>query len=188
MNQGLIPYRYAKALYKVALERRCDRELYDLARRIAASFEEEPSLGDVMNNPFVDPAKKRQLLLTAAGADAAAAGADAAVATLDDFITLVERNKRISFFRDAALAYIDIYRKAHNISTVTVTSAAPLAAEASGRLKALIAERKPGAKIEYTERVDPSIIGGFTIAIDNERLDASIQTELKQLRLKLLSH
>ena len=38
-----------------------------------------------------------------------------------------------------------------------------------------------------TFATDPDIIGGFTVDIDNERLDASVKNELKQLRLKLLS-
>ena len=45
-----------------------------------------------------------------------------------------------------------------------------------------------GASAEYTEAVDSALIGGFTVAIDNERLDASVANELKQLRLKLLSN
>ncbi len=40
--------------------------------------------------------------------------------------------------------------------------------------------------MEYTFRVDPDLIGGFTVDIDNERLDASVKNELKQLRLRLL--
>ena len=42
--------------------------------------------------------------------------------------------------------------------------------------------------MEYSQRVDPDLIGGFVINIDNEQLDASISNELKQLRLKLLSN
>ena len=40
--------------------------------------------------------------------------------------------------------------------------------------------------MEYVSRVDPDLIGGFTVSIDNERLDASVRNELKQLRLNLL--
>ena len=40
--------------------------------------------------------------------------------------------------------------------------------------------------MEYTYSTDPDLIGGFTVDIDNERLDASVKNELKQLRLKLL--
>lgn len=42
--------------------------------------------------------------------------------------------------------------------------------------------------MEYSERVDPELIGGFVVNIDNERLDASVSNEFKQLRLKLLSN
>ncbi len=40
--------------------------------------------------------------------------------------------------------------------------------------------------MEYDFKIDPELIGGFTVNIGSERLDASIKNELKQLRLKLL--
>lgn len=41
--------------------------------------------------------------------------------------------------------------------------------------------------MEYHAQTDPSLIGGFTIAIDNQRLDASVANELKQLQLSLIT-
>lgn len=41
--------------------------------------------------------------------------------------------------------------------------------------------------MEYNLLIDPELIGGFTVDIDSERLDASVANELKQLRHKLLS-
>ena len=38
MDQGLIPRRYAKALYLYAVERHCDRPLYEVMRRLSAAF------------------------------------------------------------------------------------------------------------------------------------------------------
>lgn len=186
MDQGLIPQRYARALYKVALERKCTEPLYELMKRIADAFAAQPQLGHVIENPYVAAERKQQLLLTAAGIEAT--DKTPAAETLVDFIKLLQQNKRIEFTRDAAIAYIAIYRKACNISTVKVTSASPLEATASEKIKKIIAVRNPQGVLEYEETVDPDLIGGFTITIDNERLDASIKNELKQLRLKLLSH
>lgn len=190
MNQGLIPQRYAKALYKVAIERQCTKPLYTMMKTLDESFMTQPQLGQVMENPFVSATEKKSLLLTAAGIDLkqAAAGDDSTTGTLVDFIRLLEENRRIGFIHGIALAYIAIYRREHEIATVTVTSAAPLQPDATGRLMSLIKSRHPQGSIEYREVVDPSLIGGFTVAIDNQRLDASIKNELKQLRLKLLSH
>lgn len=187
MNQGLIPQRYARALYKVAVERNCQEPLYSLMTTLEAGFAANPDLDRTIGNPFIDDSVKNQLLLTAAGVEK---GDDSvAVTTFVDFVKLLERNKRIAFMRAIALAYVAAYRRDRNISTVTITSASPLDPEARRRLKEMIAAHIPqGGSMEYNENVDPDLIGGFTIAIDNTRLDASIKNELKQLRLKLLSN
>lgn len=186
MDQGLIPQRYARALYKVALERKCSEPLYEMLKRMADAFAAEPTLNHVIENPYVDAARKQSLLLTAAGItpDDKTPATD----TLVDFIKLLVQNKRIDYVRDCAIAYIALYRKERKISTVKVTSAAPLTAEASEKIRKIVSERNPEGTLEYDEIVDPDLIGGFTISIDNTLLDASIKNELKQLRLKLLSH
>ena len=68
-----------------------------------------------------------------------------------------------------------------------VVTADTLPEETVARLRALIEKHLDGGTMEYSRRVDPELIGGFVINIDNEQLDASVSNELKQLRLKLLS-
>lgn len=184
MDQGLIPRRYARALYKVALERHCDESLYTMMKTLRESFADNSSLQRVMENPYVAADEKISLLLTAAGVDKTAD--KSSVDTLGDFIKLLLRNRRIEFARGTAIAYIDIYRQAHDIHTVTVTSASPLDADASRRLLDIVKGHRPDGVFEYSEAVDPQLIGGFTVAVDNERLDASVLNELKQLRLQLV--
>lgn len=180
MNEGLIPKRYAKALFEYASERGKAESLYRLMGTLENSFRENHELQPTLENPFIDDSQKERLIATAAGA----AGNDPVFA---DFITLLARNKRLDMVRRAAIAYRDIYRQANHISLVTVTAAAPLDPEEEKRLKDLVAKHLDGGTMEYTFAVDPSLIGGFTVGINSERLDASIKNELKQLRLKLLS-
>lgn len=180
MNEGLIPKRYAKALFEYASERGKADSLYRLMGTLENSFRENPELQRTLDNPFIDDSQKENLIATAAGA-----GKDDQL--LADFLKLLALNKRLNMARGAAVAYCDIYRKANNISLVTVSAAAPLDPEEEKRLKDLIEKHLDGGTMEYSFNVDPSLIGGFTIAINSERLDASIKNELKQLRLKLLS-
>lgn len=188
MDQGLIPQRYAKALFKVAVERGCAEPLYAMMKAVDERFVQNPDLTKVIDNPFVGNAEKKKLLLTAAGIDTTTQHkATQAETTWCDFLKLLEQNMRIEYVRQTALAYIAIYRKAENISTVTLTSAAQLNETDLQRIRELIKKQNPDGTIEYHEVVDPQLIGGFTITIDNTRLDASIKNELKQLRLKLLS-
>lgn len=182
MDQGLIPRRYAKALFKAAATPEARLRLYSLTGTMAGSFIAEPSLQSTMGNPFVSVADKKALLTAAAGADARTDR------LFDDFLKLLTENNRLADARDIAIAYRDLYRRENNISRVTVTSAERLSDSVEARLRNLIESHLDGGKMEFSKRVDPSLIGGFTIDIDNERLDASVANELRQLRQKLICH
>lgn len=180
MNDGLIPRRYAKALLKYAQEKGADKRMYLLMQTLAASFDSEPELCKAITNPFVDAASKTKLLTTASGAT----DKDTVFA---DFIKLLLENNRIDIIRMAALAYLELYRKANNIFLVEITSAAPLGDSEMKRLRDIIEKHVGDSTVEYHTAVDPDLIGGFVVKIDSERLDASVKNELKQLRLNLLS-
>ena len=176
MNQGLIPARYAKALYEFACESGDDKSMFAIMQTLAASFAAEPGLLKVMDNPFVPAAEKVKLLTTAAGPDAAKSE------PYRRFLGLLVENGRLDAVRDIALAYIALYRRANNIRL------APMDAAEEKRLRAMIQKHLGDATMEYETAVDPDLIGGFTVSIDNEKLDASVANELKQLRLSLLSN
>lgn len=182
MNQGLIPRRYAKALWLYGRERNCDSRLYELMLRLDSAFAETPQLQATLANPHVALADKLGLVNVAAQTDRNPEPEFA------DFLKLLAGNKRLGMLREIALAYIDLYRKANRIYRVTVTSAAALEPAESARIRALVEKHLPeGATADFSEAIDPELIGGFTVAIDNERLDASVANELNQLRLKLIS-
>lgn len=181
MDQGLVPRRYAKALYEVALERGQQTKLYEQMLNVVQAFVAAPSLSETMNNPFVSEADKAQLITSAAKATKADA-------MLADFIKLLTTNRRLGMVRDIAAAYIRIYRQANDIYSVEVIAAAPMDEAEQQRLRKLIQSHLGKGTMEYDFRVDPELIGGFIVNIDNERLDASVKNELKQLRLKLLSN
>ena len=179
MNEGLIPSRYAKALLKFAVEKGVQAGVYELMQRLSSSFAANPGLDTTLANPFIAPDKNIGLLMTAAGAEEKDE-------VFCDFLKLLRRNNRLPQARAIALAYEDDYRKANGIYRVEVTSAAPLGEAEESRLKTLIMSHLNGGTMEYFRKVDPSLIGGFTVNIGSERLDASIKNELKQLQLKLL--
>ena len=50
MNEGLIPRRYAKALYIVSKERGEDKAMYSLMKNLIGCFVSVPELNDTLNN------------------------------------------------------------------------------------------------------------------------------------------
>lgn len=180
MNEGLIPRRYAKALYEVAVERKSDSRLYQMMKTLEQSFSSNPKLGEVLSNPYISDSDKCGLLMTATGAT----DKDS---LYRDFLKLLTENHRLDLSRDIAYAYVKIYRESNRIYPVKVVSAAPMTPDNEKRLKEMITKHLKGGQMEYDHAVDPELIGGFTVAVGNERIDASIKNELKQLRLNLIT-
>lgn len=178
MISGLIPHRYAKALYKFALENGSAGKVYDEMKNVISSFQNNADLSKVLSNPFVETADKERLLLAAAGNDP---GED-----YRRFVRLILEHKREEFAYLMAYAYRDIYRKANNISQVKITTAVKLGDEEMDKLFGIVEKAFRDTKFEYTEEVDTDLIGGFIIDVDSTRMDASISNELEQLRQNLI--
>ena len=179
MNDGLIPNRYAKALYKAAQDNGEQQALYGEMKSLVASFNALPALKATVNNPFIAVDEKEKVLLTAAGAKQGG--------TLDRFILLVIDKNRASFLRSMALAYLKLYRQDCGIANVEIVTAVPMADDEINGILDVVKRQLGGKTMEQTVTVDPTLIGGFTVNVDGQVLDASIKNELKKLRLKLLS-
>ena len=164
----------------MALERHADARLYDLMKTLSASFESQPELNEVLSNPYITDADKSVLLTTASGAEAGDG-------LFKDFLKLLSKNRRMDMARGIALAYVELYRESNRIYEVNVTSASPMSRDENDRLYKMIERHLKGGTMEFTHTVDPSLIGGFTVSVGNERIDASVSNELKQLRLNLIT-
>ena len=178
MDNGLIPHRYAKALYKYAMEHNISEEVYNVAKEVILSFRKNPDLQGVLSNPFVKNEDKEKLLLAAAGN-----GADGAYRR---FVKLVTEHGREEYAYSMMYAYRDIYREAHHISQAHITTASVLDAELMDKLHKLVEGAFKGSVLEFSESVNPELIGGFVIDVDSVRMDASVSNELEQLRQTLL--
>lgn len=179
MDNGLIPRRYAKALYKFALEHATTATVYDEMKLVASAFEKSPELQKTLANPYVSASDKASLLKAAAGGTAE-----------NDylgFVKLLLDMKREEFAYLIALAYIDLYRQENKISQVKITTAAPLPEMEMQKLRNMVQKAFPDRTLEYSEAVRPDLIGGFVIDVDDARMDASISNEIEQLRLTLIT-
>ena len=178
MDNGLIPHRYAKALYKYALELGKTEEVYNIAKTVIDSFRKNPGMAKVLSNPFVKNADKEKLLLAASGSEAKG--------PYERFVRLILDHEREEFAYEMMLAYRDIYREANHISQARIITASQLDKPLMDKLRTLVTDSFKGNTIEFSESVDPDLIGGFVIDVDSARMDASVSNELEQLRQTLL--
>lgn len=177
MNEGVIPGRYAMALYKYAVDNKAAATLYRQAKSVEEAFVSHPELQAALENPVLKPAEKEAML-----ASVVKSGKGDYFA---NFIKLVLQKRREVFVREIFLKYQQIYRKKNNIAQVVVITAVRLPEEITDKIKSLVL-KKAGQEVEFVYRYDKSIIGGFILKVDSMQFDASVARELKDLRFKLL--
>ena len=101
-------------------------------------------------------------------------------------MNLILKNSREDILRQIADAFINLYKKSKNIMDVTVISATKLDDKTRATIEAKIKANFEGT-IELTEKIDPALIGGFIVRIDDQQIDASIASQLSNLKNILLN-
>jgi len=97
------------------------------------------------------------------------------------FLTFVVRKRRAINLKGISNAFIELYRDERNI----VLSNLVTATEVDDSVKQAVCEavnRQTGKTVELTTKVDPSILGGFSVTYDNNMYDARISSQVAKLR------
>lgn len=179
MNDGLIPNRYAKALFKLSKECGDTAQVYKEMKQLDLAYASENGLKNAVNNPFLPISDKLKLLCAASGSSLGS--------TSSKFMELVVKNNRIDFMRAIALAFMKQYRELNGIAKVEVVTATTMGDDEMNAIIDVVKSQLGEKTIELSKRVNPELIGGFTVNVDSRVLDASVISQLEKLRLKLLS-
>ena len=178
MSEGVIPGRYAMALYKYVYDKGLSSKLYTIAQEVERAYTATPELRKTLINPVVSAADKISIMNTIVGKNPDK--------HYQNFVRFVIENKREEYLREIFLKYSQLYRKKNNISLAEVTTAVELDKKTLEKITTLISKHTTG-EVETEYKIDPSIIGGFIIKIDSQQLDSSIDRELRNMRLKLVN-
>ncbi len=101
-----------------------------------------------------------------------------------DFVGLVTINKRENYLPGICRHFDKLFKKKANIKSVSITTAFKLDQDSKKQILKNIKEIST-SKIELTEKINPSLIGGFILRIEDQQYDTSIAKQLKNLRKKL---
>ena len=177
MDNGKISVRYARALFQTAQEQGCEDAVYDGLTRFAHNYVLAiAQSNEVLADPIVQPEEKVKLLEMAVGEPMHDA--------LKQFIAFVAEQKREDKMFLIALKFMEMYRTKHGILSTHVTTATELSESSYDKIKAFI-KQTFDADAEIDVKIDPSLIGGFILDIENTRMDASVAGQLNALKNKL---
>ena len=180
MSVTRIATRYAKSLIELAIEQgKLEQVNTDVDTLNAATRNRDLHL--MLKSPIIHADKKIAVL------DAIFKGRIDAL-TLS-YLHLLVNKGRESYVPEIAAEFVSQYKLLKKITTVTVTSAAPLSDAVLAELKKkLLASDTTSDNLEIVTKTDPALVGGFVLEFDNKRYDASVSHKLDELKSQFMKN
>ena len=180
MSVERIANRYAKSLLDLGIEQNKLDKLAEDMKVLDQGFAFR-ELELMLRSPIINKdAKSRVLEQVFAG-------------KVDDltkhFMQVIVRKNRENLLPEIAKAFTEQYRKYLNISSVKLTTAAPLEEAQINAIKERLRQSGSVAQnVEIETEIDPSLIGGFVLEFDGKRFDSSVASSLEKLRKEFTSN
>lgn len=173
MYQGQINVRYAKSLFLLAREKNMLDEMKKNILLIVETFQENESLVALINYPVIKTSKKHEVLQ------------ELFKDKINDyalsFLLLIVKNKREKHIHTICLDFLDLYARHKGIKKAIITTAADLSRTQKENIKKAI-EKKFKTSIELEAKVNPSLIGGIIIQLDDKQMDLSVASQIDKLK------
>jgi F-type H+-transporting ATPase subunit delta len=167
--------RYADAAFQMAKEERAlDRWERELS--LLRDLLRDPQLKAVADHPAIPYAAKERILRAAAEKEIAREPLE--------LVLLMIRRGRPRGIEPMVDRFDELLRRARGISKAEIRSALPLEDDERSSIVARLGELT-GDKIQTSEEVDESLIGGVAVRIGDTLYDASVRSRLERLRARL---
>ncbi len=176
MNVGTLSLRYAEALYKYAKELKAEAAVYRNMLQLKDVLRNMKDLPVMLKNPSKSNAEKVHLLCSMV---------DAPSQAFERFASLVIKAAREDMLLYMVYSYINIYREDKKVVAIKLTTATPLRTSLQEKIERLV-ENLGGNEVEIKNIVDNSIIGGFVCEANNTRLDASVTSQLAEIKKNIV--
>ena len=175
MNDSKISVRYAKALFKSALEKGiADRVIQDL--NYISEIVQTDDFKYLMKNPVIKTSEK---------IDAVSKLFKEKIHEFSlRFFILILRQKRESYLERIIRNIQSFYRSHKGILSVQLIVPVKVDKETKNRFFNILSDSFK-TEIELTEKVKPGIVGGFILRIEDEQLDNSVTTALSKMKESL---
>ncbi|MDR2911573.1 MAG: ATP synthase F1 subunit delta [Bacteroidales bacterium] len=177
MNQSAITIRYAKAFFTFAKEKDLRETLKSDMELIFSICEKSSDFILLLESPVVTKMKKTELFVHMFDGNIHSH-------TLN-FLKLIVENKRESHIPGICRNFLSLIREDQNIKTAVLITASEIEIDTIKKIEKLI-EKDLDVKLELSTKVNPDIIGGMILRLEDKQCDASVATQLKKIKQTLL--
>lgn len=177
MDHSAINVRYAKAFFSTAKEKKLLDELKADIQLVLDICTDSKEFILLLESPVVKISQKSEIIKQIFKGK---------VEELSlNFLLLITQNKREANIPGICRNFLDLTRKDQNVKTAILTTASEVNTKALQKVTQLL-EKELNATIELKTRVNPDLLGGLVLRLEDKQYDASIATHLKRVKQSLL--
>ena len=169
---------YARSVLELATERNVADATSQELSQIAEVVEADPALQRFLASPTIGQAERAQVI------DKAFQGR--ASELVFNLLQVMNQKGRLGQIRQVAAAYADLLQDQKGIVEVDVHVAEKLSDEQLQDVKRRVGEALKREVVAH-QYVDPSLIGGLVLRVQDRLFDASVKAQLRAVRRQLLS-
>lgn len=173
MKESLAGNRYAKSLIGLSIEKKELDTVYNDMVLISETVENSKDLDLLLKSPVVKTDKKQEILSSIFGKETSE--------LTKQFLLLISSRNREAIIGDIAGAFVRQYKVIKKIIVTEVTSAIKLESAQKKKILRLL-NTNESSSVEVIEKINPEIIGGFIVRVDDKQIDASISRKLDDLK------
>ena len=170
--------RYAKALLGLAVEKEVLVRIHQDIVNLAQACTTHPTLLHTLQSPIIKHDKKLVILREVFQQE---------VHTLTlRFFALVTQKRREAWLPAIAQAFLAQYDEYQGIKKAHVTTTFPLSDELAAQLQQIVQKMTPAKQVELDRHIDPALLGGYVLQVEDKRLDQSLRKQLSVISDQLL--
>ncbi len=177
MSDRNVASRYAKSILDLAIETNVLEPVHQDMLDFMATCKSSPELQGLLRNPVIPLDKKLSILTAVFG--------ERFNKLTIGFFQIMIRKERSEIIYPAAVEFINQYNGKNKIVIAEITTAIPLSAELEAQLLEKVKQLTEG-EIQVRKIVDPEIIGGFILRVEDKQIDTSFRTKLAGLKKDLV--
>lgn len=175
MSGSRVAARYAEGLLKAAKTNNCIEQIESNIDDLLSVLETTPKLAWFLENPTIVRQNKKELVKSVL-----APGLELNQYAINLLFLLIDRN-RVGYFATIGERYLKLVQKSKGVSTVTVYTYVPLTYKEEAEVCRKLSEATGSKEIKLVRKSDLSLLGGFIIEIDSQRIDMSVKGAIRRL-------
>lgn len=178
MNQSKISVRYAKAFVEAAKEQNVLDAVRADVKFLLELIKEVPEMDALLESPVLSTSDKISGIKSTLSSSLQPLSLN--------FLIMVIENRREMHMKLMLLDFDKMYKESQGVKSAELTTAVPIDDILKQQIAGII-QQKFNSKIELSSKVDPDILGGLIMRVEDRQYDMSVATRLNDIKQKFLN-